>query len=100
MITHVVLFKFKPENKADNIESAKLKLRGMVGRVPSLKALEVGQHFGAPERALDLALITRFDDVQGLDAYAKDPVHLEVKRWLGEVLESSFVVDFAGESRG
>jgi hypothetical protein len=94
MITHVVLMKFKEENKRANMAEAQQRLRAMFGRVPTLRALEVGLH-GEPEaRALDLALITRFDDFAGLRAYADDPVHVEVKAFLAGVLEGAYVVDF------
>ncbi|MDB4987552.1 MAG: hypothetical protein JWN04_2730 [Myxococcaceae bacterium] len=94
MITHVVLFKFKDENKAANIATSIERLRAMVGVVPTLRALEVGRH-GAPlPRSLDLALITRFDDQAGLAAYADHPFHVEVKKFLAGVLETSYVVDF------
>jgi hypothetical protein len=94
MVTHVVLMKFKNENKQQNMERSKALLEGMVGKVPSLRALEVGLNCVPSERAFDLALITRFEDLAGLSAYAVDPVHVEVKRFLGEVLEASYVVDF------
>lgn len=97
MITHVVLMKFKPDNRDANMKSAVAQLRAMVGRVPSLRELEVGLHGAPVARSLDLALITRFDDAAGLGAYAEDPVHQDVKRFLAGVLESSFVVDFASE---
>lgn len=95
MITHVVLMRFKPENKQANIQEARTRLRAMFGRVASLRALEVGAHIEPPSpRSYDLALITRFDDQAGLHAYADDPVHVEVKAFLAGVLESAAVVDF------
>lgn len=96
MITHVVLMKFKTENKAHNLQEACSRLRALVGRVPSLRELEVGLHAGSEvsPRTLDLALITRFEDLAGLDGYADHPAHVEVKRFLAGVLESSVVVDF------
>jgi hypothetical protein len=94
MITHVVLMKFKPENKDANMQEARSRLRGMFGQIPGLRALEVGLHGEPSERALDLALITRFDDFDGLRVYADHPVHVEVKRFLASVLEGSYVVDF------
>jgi len=96
MITHVVLMKFKPEHKARNMAEAVTRLRAMVGEVPSLRALEVGLHGEPSPRALDLALITRFDDLAGLQAYADHPFHVAVKDYLGTVLEVSYVVDFEG----
>jgi hypothetical protein len=95
VITHVVLMKFKAENKDEVIEEALARLHGMVGKVPSLRALEAGRHVGAPDRAFDLGLVTRFDDLEALGAYAVDPVHVAVKSWLFQRLEQSVVVDFA-----
>jgi hypothetical protein len=95
VITHVVLMKFKPENKDGIIAEALTRLNGMFGRVPSLRALEAGKHVGAPDRAFDVGLVTRFDDLAGLSAYATDPVHVAVKQWLGLHLETAVVVDFA-----
>jgi len=100
VITHIVLMKCKPENKARNMDEACTRLRAMIGRVPSLRALEVGPHADAvSERSLDLALLTRFDDLAGLHGYAEDPVHAEVKAFLAQVIEASYVVDFAGTPR-
>jgi len=94
MITHVVLMKFKPENKTQHMAQARDRLLAMLDRVESLRGIEVGTNVVAGERALDLALITRFDDLAGLSAYATHPVHVAVKQFLQDVLEFSFVVDY------
>jgi hypothetical protein len=94
VITHVVLMHFKNENKEENMARAHDMLLSMVGKVDSLRHLEVGLNVVESERALDLALVTRFDDLDGLTQYANHPVHVEVKRFLASVLERSFVVDY------
>lgn len=94
MITHVVLMQFKAENNEENMSHAHDLLLSMVGKVESLRHLEVGLNIVEGERALDLALVTRFDDLDGLKAYADHPVHVEVKKFLATVLERSFVVDY------
>ena len=100
MITHVVLMKFKAENKHENMAEAARRLRTMLGLVPSLREIEVGLHTEAPsERAFDLALITRFADRAGLDEYAVHPEHQQVKQFLGGVLEASYVVDYRSDAR-
>lgn len=45
-------------------------------------------------RSYDLALITKFDSVQALQAYQNHPVHQEVLRYIASVKESSISVDF------
>ena len=94
MITHVVLMTFKVENHDTNMTQARERLLGMVGQVESLRHLEVGLNFTDSARACDLCLITRFDDRDGLARYAVDPIHVEVKKFLGAVLESASVVDY------
>ncbi len=94
MITHVVLMKFKSENKEDNMARARDLLLSMVGKVEPLRHLEVGDNCVESERALDLALVTRFDDIEGLQEYAEHPVHLDVKKFLVTVLEGSYLVDY------
>lgn len=94
MITHVVMMKFISENKDENLARARDLLLSMVGKVGSLRHLEVGDNCVPSERALDLALVTRFDDLDGLRDYGAHPVHLEVKRFLETVLEGSYVVDY------
>ena len=97
MVTHVVLMKFKPENQLPNLERARVLLLDMMGKVACLRAIEVGLNCVPSERAFDLSLITRFDDLAGLHAYADHPVHVEVKKFLAGVLEKSHVVDYQAE---
>ena len=70
---------------------------GMMGKVEPLRSIEVGLNCVPSERAFDLSLITRFDDLQGLAVYADHPVHVEVKKFLAGVLERSHVVDYQSE---
>ena len=97
MVTHVVLMKFKAENQRANLEHARNLLLGMQGKVECLRYIEVGLNCVPSERAFDLSLITRFDDLAGLNEYADHPVHVEVKKFLAGVLEKSHVVDYQAE---
>ncbi len=91
MLTHVVLFKFP--NQAD-AERARDLLLGMRGRIESLRELEAGLDITRSPRSYDLALITRFDDQAGLDAYRTDPVHLQVLEFIRGHVETTCAVDF------
>lgn len=93
MFSHVVLFKLQaPEHR----EPVAQRLRSLFGVVPTLRALEVGLDEGADPRACDVCLITRFDDVAGLDAYRVHPAHQEVLAYLRTVVVSAAVVDWTG----
>lgn len=94
MIVHIVMFKFKEENKDNNMAQAKQMLEDLHGLVPSLRSMEVGLNFAQEERAMDLSIITVFDDKAGLEAYAVHPEHLKVVAFIKSVVEYSKVVDY------
>lgn len=77
MLTHVILFKLKQPNETA-IAEALARLRALDGAVPSLRGLEVGRDIVRSERSYDVALIARFDDLDGLIAYQQHPAHLPV----------------------
>jgi len=98
VITHVVLMKFKDENKQENLRQARTQLLDMLGKVESLRSIEVFLNGLPGERAQDLCLTTRFDDWAGLAAYADHPVHVVVKSFLRGVMQASNVVDYDTEA--
>jgi hypothetical protein len=94
MVVHIVFFKFKEQDKDDNIQKAETMLKALEGRVPSLRSIEVGVNFSREERAMDMSIVTTFDDKEGLQAYAVDPYHKEVIAFIKEVCEYTKVVDY------
>ena len=96
MITHVVLFKLK-DRSPQSIEKAKDVLLGLKGKIPFLRYLEVGTDVLHSERSYDIALITKFDSMEDLQAYQVHPVHLEVAKYITAVRESAIAVDFKGQ---
>jgi len=93
MITHVVLFKLK-DRSPQSIEKARNLLVDMKGKISQLRNLEVGIDVLHSERSYDIALITKFDSMDGLAAYQAHPVHVKVSEYIMSVKESSVVVDF------
>ena len=91
MLTHVVLFKFADPAAA---KTAADKLAAMDGRIETLRAIEVGLDVSKSARSFDVALITRFEDQAGLEAYAVHPVYLEVVAYIKAHAEKSIVVDY------
>ncbi|KYJ86250.1 Dabb family protein [Sulfurovum riftiae] len=94
MIVHIVMFKFKEENKKANIIQAKQMLENLMGAVPSLRSIDVGVNFAEEERAMDLSIITSFESKESLEAYAVHPEHLKVVDFIKTVVEYSKVVDY------
>ena len=76
MFTHTVLFKLH-DRSPEAVERAVAVLLGMRGRISSLLEVEVGRDVQASGRAWDIALITRFADREGYEAYRAHPYHVD-----------------------
>ena len=97
MIVHIVMFKFKDENKSTNIAHTKQMLDTLVALIPVLKLMEVGANFTVAPRAFDLSLYSTFDSKEDLEAYAIHPEHLKVVEFIKSVTIESKVVDYIKE---
>lgn len=96
MITHIVLFKLK-DRSARSFEKARDVLLGMRGKVPQLRYLEVGTDILHSGRSFDIALITRFDSLEDLQAYQEHPVHLKVAEYMTAAREAAVSVDYESD---
>jgi hypothetical protein len=94
MIVHIVMFKFKEENKAENIARVKQMLEALPEKITPLLSMEVGVNFSGSDRAMDLVLTSTFETEEGLKTYAVHPQHMQVVAVIGEVTEMSRVVDY------
>lgn len=94
MVVHIVMFKFKNENKTSNIEKAKKMLESLVGKIEPLIKMEVGIDFNQSERAFDMSLYSTFETKEGLSEYATHKAHLEVVEFIKQVTSESKVVDY------
>ncbi|MCX9025918.1 MAG: Dabb family protein [Candidatus Methanoperedens sp.] len=93
MITHIVFFKLKDRSQR-SVEKARDVLLGLKGRIQQLRHLEVGIDVLHSERSYDIALVTKFDSLEELEAYQKHPVHVEVAKYMTSVRESAVAVDY------
>ena len=99
MIKHICMFKMKEtangKSGYENAVEAAARLQEFDGKIPSLKKIEVKVNSKeAPQDNYELVLICDFDDIEGLDAYQKDPLHVEFAKKLGEVRESRACIDY------
>jgi len=94
MIVHIVMFKFKEENKKENLLVAKSKLEALLSQVPTLNSMEVGINFADEARAFDISLYSKFNTKDDLKAYAIHPEHLKVVEFIKSVALESKVVDY------
>jgi hypothetical protein len=88
------MFKFKDENKDENILKTKEMLNSLVEKIDELISLEVGINFDTAERAFDLSLYSKFASKEDLNSYGVHSEHLKVVAFIKTVVESSKVVDY------
>lgn len=94
MITHIVLFKLK-ERTPEGVEKAREILLSMEGKVEQLRYLEVGVDLIHSERSADIALVTKFDSLEELQAYQVHPYHAnEVAAYMKSVSASVVTADY------
>lgn len=91
MIRHIVLFKL---NDRADAEEAAATLRGMDGKIESLRSLEAGVNVVESDRAYDVAVHTTFDDLAGLKIYADHEVHAPVIKRMRELSSSIVAIDY------
>ncbi|PWD99843.1 Dabb family protein [Marinilabilia rubra] len=97
MIKHIVLFKFKENleesEKSQRLEKIKTDLEALISKVETLKKMEVGLNCN-PDEKYDLALISEFDSMEGLKAYAVHPEHVKAGSSIREILVERACVDY------
>jgi hypothetical protein len=93
MLTHIVLFKLA-DPTSNNMEALQEKLVSLNGKVPQLRHIEVGLNVVPSDRAYDVALYTKFDSLEDMDAYQVHPYHQEVVAYVRSVVAGSVSVDY------
>ncbi len=94
MIVHIVMFKFKDENKEINIKNVKKRLEELQDKIDVLKSIEVGIDISKSERSFDLSLYSTFQSREDLQTYAVHEEHLKVVELIKSVTHESKVVDY------
>ena len=95
MITHIVFFKLA-DATPEKIAAVRDKLLGMQGKIDLLRHLEAGIDVIRSERSYDVALLTKFDSLEDLQAYQVHPYHAgEVVPFMKANCSSIVAVDYA-----
>ena len=98
MIVHIVMFKFKEEDKDANLKLVEKQLNNLLLKIDGLKSMEVGINFTEADRAFDLSLYSTFETKDDLSTYATHPEHLKVVELIKSVTTESKVVDYINSS--
>ena len=94
MIKHIVMWKMKEENKADNAKIMKQKLDDLKNQIDEIVAVEAGVNINDSDAAFDIALYSEFKNEKDLAIYQAHPAHQEVVKFVRSVTCNKAVVDY------
>jgi len=97
MLTHIVIWKYRPEVTQAARDEHAAKLRALPTVIPEILSLAAGFDVLRLPRSYDLGLLAVFRDRAGLDAYTVHPDHQGVAALGREVAEHVASVDFESE---
>lgn len=93
MIKHIVMWKFR-ENERDNMLLFRERLLALKGKIPEIRAMEVGVNVNPSDRSYDAVLVSEFDSLDALKSYSENPLHVEVAEFCKTIRTGSVSVDY------
>jgi hypothetical protein len=93
MIKHVVLAKFKPEVTETDVAELRTRLAALPAIIPEIKGYDFGLDV-RPEKTLDFALVSTFEDMAAVKRYLVQPDHAAAGKYIRSLCESLQVIDF------
>ncbi|MBN2282169.1 MAG: Dabb family protein [Candidatus Marinimicrobia bacterium] len=94
MIKHIVMWKLKDENKAENASEMVARLAVLKNKIEEIKHIEAGVNINPAEVAYDVALYSEFENEVSLSNYQNHEAHQEVVKFIRSVTTSRVVVDY------
>ena len=101
MISHVVLFRPKPDLSSADRDGLVAAFTRAMREIPDVRNVRVGRRVthgaGYEETTPDLAdflIVLDFDDLAGLQAYLRHPAHADLGARFNQTLASALVYDF------
>lgn len=96
MITHIVLFKFKPETTEAEVQKLAEGLGGLPQLIEEIREFRFGADVVRSERSYDLGLVSSFEDLDALQRYNVHPEHQKVVAQVKAIAANVVAVDFEG----
>ncbi|MDV4149913.1 Dabb family protein [Clostridium sp. AL.422] len=87
MIINNLLLKLKIRND-ESIKKTQNVLLSMKGKIEVLQDIQVEINIRSGESNYDILLITKFASIADLEKYIIHPVHLEVAKFIGTILDT------------
>ena len=92
MIKHVVMWKFKEENREENLKKAREMLLALPPVINEIKKMEVYFDVNHTAASADMMLDTEFLTLEDLNTYAVHPEHLKVAEFVKGVVTDRVVL--------
>lgn len=87
MIVNNLLLKLK-NREPENIKKTQGVLLGMKEKIEVLLDIQAELNIRPSQTAYDIILITKFASMEDMNSYLAHPVHLEVAKFIGNVLDT------------
>jgi hypothetical protein len=94
MLTHIVVWKYKPEVSEERRREHVERLRRLDGLIPEIRSFAVGRDVLGLPRSYHTGLVATFQDRAGLEAYDAHPEHQSVAQLGRTISEHVASVDF------
>ncbi|OHX68172.1 Dabb family protein [Flammeovirga pacifica] len=78
MINHTVLFKFKEEATAAQINAMVDALQALDNKIDEIKEIQVKENFSERAKGFTIMLYSKFESKEALEAYQVHPAHVSV----------------------
>ena len=96
MLTHIVVWKYRPEIEQVIRETHVAMLRGLAPIIKEVESLSVGFDIVHLPRSYDTGLVATFKDRTALNTYTVHPEHVKVADFGRSISEHVASVDFEG----
>ena len=94
MLTHIVVWKYKPDIEQVIREEHVAQLRHLASLIEEVESLSVGFDVVHLPRSYDTGLVAVFQNRAGLEAYTVHPEHVKVANFGRSISEHVASVDF------
>ena len=94
MLTHIVVWKYRPEVSPETRQRHLAMLRSLHDIVPGMDGFAAGFDFLHSPKSYDTGLMAKFRDRSVLDAYTVHPEHVKVVEFSNGIVETMAKADF------
>jgi hypothetical protein len=92
MIRHVVMWKFREQNKQEHMDMFREMLLDLDGKIDEILSMSIGHDVNNSD--WDMALVMDFNSLSDLNSYISNPQHRKVSEFCKSIRVDRAAVDF------